>query len=73
MRITKVSVGYGETQSFVGKYGNVRPEVRFEAEVESGDTPETVTSDLFKKARTEVMRQVTFGLRQLPDLVDVEP
>ena len=65
MKVTHVAVTYGETKSLPGQFGNVRSEVRLEADLESVDVvnAEVAVGMLQNQARTEVMREIDKGLK----------
>lgn len=61
MRITQVTVSYGETQS-LPEYSNVKPHITLTAEIDPDDNPETITDLLWGVAREEVHAQIDNAL-----------
>jgi hypothetical protein len=61
MKITEIHVGFEETCS-LPDYSNVRPSVRYSANLEEGDDPDQVRQTLFEKARGIVRQEVDEAL-----------
>ena len=61
MRITQVTVSYGETQS-LPQYSNVKPQLSLTAELEPGDDPETAKAALWATAIADVREQIDLAL-----------
>jgi hypothetical protein len=53
VKITEITVSYGRTEN-LGNYRNVRPEVRYTAVLEDGDSPAWVEAELNARARAMV-------------------
>src|SRR5215208_8322371 len=61
MRITQITVSYGETQS-LPEYSNVKPSLTLTAVLEDGDDPEDEEFELCEYARASVHAQIDAAL-----------
>jgi len=64
MRITQVTVSYGETQS-LPEYSNVKPQLSLTAELEPGDNPDAAKAALWATAIADVREQIDLALEAI--------
>ena len=63
-RITEIHVGYAETVSLEGYYGNVRPSVGFTVALEDGENPDEVRSRFLEQAKRLVRAEIDAVLEE---------
>lgn len=61
MKLTQITVSYGETQS-LPEYSNVKPNLTLSAVLDEGDDPQAAERYLWEQAKTSVHEQIDLAL-----------
>lgn len=61
MKLTQITVSYGETQS-LPEYSNVKPNITLTAALDDGDDPAAVEAELWQQAQAAVHEQIDLAL-----------
>lgn len=72
MKLTQITVSYGQTQS-LPEYSNVKPNLTLTAVLDEGDDPAAVEAELWRQAKAAVHEQIDLALESVGRAAKYDP